>query len=117
VGALGLTLVASVRQRRHQFAVLKALGFTQRQLAASVAWQSSVAAVIGVIAGVPIGIALGRYLWTLFARDLSAVPHPTVPVTSVLAVAFGAVVFANLVALFPGRIAARTGTSLLLRVE
>jgi ABC-type lipoprotein release transport system permease subunit len=117
VGALGLTLVASVRQRRRQFAVLKALGFTQRQLAASVAWQSSVAAVIGVIAGVPIGIALGRYLWTLFARDLSAVPHPTVPVTSVLAVAFGAVVFANLVALFPGRIAARTGTSLLLRVE
>jgi ABC-type lipoprotein release transport system permease subunit len=117
VGALGLTLVASVRQRRRQFAVLKALGFTQRQLAASVAWQSSVAAVIGVIAGVPIGIALGRFLWTLFARDLSAVPHPTVPVASLLGVAFGAVVFANLVALFPGRIAARTGTSLLLRVE
>ena len=117
LGALGLTLVASVRQRRRQFAVLKALGFTQRQLAASVAWQSSVAAVIGVIAGVPIGIALGRFLWTLFARGISAVPHPTVPVASVLAIAFGAVVFANLVALFPGRIAARTGTSLLLRVE
>jgi hypothetical protein len=117
LGALGLTLVASVRQRRRQFAVLKALGFTQRQLATSVAWQSSVAAVIGVIAGVPIGIALGRFLWTLFARGISAVPHPTVPVASVLAIAFGAVVFANLVALFPGRIAARTGTSLLLRVE
>jgi divalent metal cation (Fe/Co/Zn/Cd) transporter len=76
-----------------------------------------VAAVIGVIAGVPIGIALGRFLWTLFARGISAVPHPTVPVASLLGVAFGAVVFANLVALFPGRIAARTGTSLLLRVE
>jgi len=74
VGALGLTLVASVRQRRRQFAVLKALGFTRRQLAASVAWQSSVAAVIGVIVGVPIGVALGRFLWTLFARGISAVP-------------------------------------------
>ena len=117
VGALGLTLVASVRQRRRQFAVLKALGFTRRQLAASVAWQSSLAAVIGVIVGVPIGVALGRFLWTLFARGISAVPHPTVPVASVLGVALGAIVFANLVALFPGRVAARTRTSLLLRAE
>ena len=67
IGALGLTLVASVRQRRRQFALLKALGFTQRQIAASVAWQSSVAALVGVLAGVPIGIALGRWLWILFA--------------------------------------------------
>ena len=117
VGALGLTLVASVRQRRRQFAVLKALGFTRRQLAASVAWQSSVAAVIGVIVGVPIGVALGRFLWTLFARGISAVPHPFVPVASVLGVALGAIVFANLVALLPGRVAARTRTSLLLRAE
>ena len=65
LGALGLTLVASVRQRRRQFAILKSLGFTQRQLAASVAWQSSVAAVVGVIVGVPAGIALGR--WTVDA--------------------------------------------------
>ena len=116
-GALGLTLVASVRQRRRQFALLKALGFTQTQIAASVAWQSSVAAVVGVLLGVPIGIALGRWLWTLFADGISAVPHPTVPALSIAAVALGAVVFANLVALLPGRVAARTRTSLLLRAE
>jgi predicted lysophospholipase L1 biosynthesis ABC-type transport system permease subunit len=117
IGALGLTLVASVRQRRRQFALLKSLGFTQRQIAASVAWQSSVAAVIGVALGVPIGIALGRWLWTLFADGISAVPHPTVPILSIVAVALGAVVFANLVALVPGRVAASTRTSLLLRAE
>ena len=117
LGALGLTLVASVRQRRRQFAVLKALGFTQRQLAASVAWQSSVAAVVGVVVGVPAGIALGRWLWTLFADGISAVPHPTVPAPSIALVALGAIVFANLVALFPARVAARTRTSLLLRAE
>jgi len=117
IGALGLTLVASVRQRRRQFALLKALGFTQRQLAASVAWQSSVAAVVGVLAGVPIGIALGRWLWTLFADGISAVPHPTVPIPAIAAVTLGAVVFANLVSLVPGRVAARTRTSLLLRAE
>ena len=68
-----------MRQRRRQFALLKALGFTQGQIAASVAWQSSVAAVIGVVLGVPIGVTLGRWLWTLFADGISAVPHPTVP--------------------------------------
>jgi predicted lysophospholipase L1 biosynthesis ABC-type transport system permease subunit len=117
IGALGLTLISSVRQRRRQFALLKALGFTQGQIAASVAWQSSVAAVVGVVLGVPIGIALGRWLWTLFADGISAVPHPTVPTLSIAAVALGAVVFANLVAVFPGRVAARTRTSLLLRTE
>ena len=114
---IGLTLIASVRQRRRQFALLKALGFTQRQISASVAWQSSVAAVVGVVLGIPIGIALGRWLWTLFADGISAVPHPSVATLSIAAVALGAVVFANLVALIPGRVAARTRTSLLLRSE
>jgi ABC-type lipoprotein release transport system permease subunit len=82
-----------------------------------VAWQSTVAAVIGVLAGVPIGIALGRWLWTLFADGISAVPHPTVPALAIAAVALGAVVFANLVSLIPARLAARTRTSLLLRAE
>ena len=41
VAALGLTLVASVRRRRRDFALLKTLGFTRRQLAGAVAWQSS----------------------------------------------------------------------------
>ena len=117
LGALGLTLVASVRRRRREFALLKGLGFTGRQLAATVAWQSSVSAVIGVIFGVPLGIALGRWLWTLFAREISAVPDPTVPVLSIVLVAVGAVVFANLVASAPGRVAARTPTAVLLRTD
>jgi predicted lysophospholipase L1 biosynthesis ABC-type transport system permease subunit len=117
ISALGLTLIASVRRRRREFALLKTLGFTQRQLAATVAWQSSVPAVAGVIFGIPLGIAIGRWLWTLFARGISAVPDPNVPVLYIAAVAFGAVLFANLAAVFPGIIAARTPTALLLRTE
>ena len=117
MGGVALTLVASVRRRRREFALLKALGFTQRQLAATVAWQSSVCAVVGVIVGVPLGIALGRWLWTLFARGIYAVPDPSVPVLTVVLVVLGALAFANLVAMVPGRIAARTSTALLLRAE
>src|SRR6202011_5376157 len=105
--ALGLTLTASVRRRRRDLALLKTLGFTQRQLAATVAWQASVAAVFGIVVGLPLGIAAGRWLWTLFARNIDAVPHPTVPL-SVILVAAGTLVLANLVAALPGRIAART---------
>ena len=76
ISALGLTLIASVRRRRREFALLKTLGFTQRQLAATVAWQSSVPAIIGVIFGLPLGIAIGRWLWTLFAWGISAIPRP-----------------------------------------
>jgi len=115
--ALGLTLAASVRRRRRDLALLKTLGFTQRQLVAAVAWQASVAAVVGIVVGVPVGIALGRWLWDLFARQIYAVPDATVPVVSVVVVALGALVLANVVAALPGRSAARTRTALLLRSE
>ncbi|HZQ58331.1 MAG TPA: ABC transporter permease [Acidimicrobiales bacterium] len=116
IAALGLTLAASVVRRRRELAMLKTLGFTRRQLAAAVAWQATVAAVVGAVIGVPLGIALGRQLWDAFARDISAVPHPTVP-ASVLLVPLGALVLANVVAAVPGRVAARTPAALVLRAE
>ncbi len=117
VVALGFSLAASVRRRRRVLALLKALGFTQRQLAASIAWQASVAALIGCVVGIPLGIVLGRDLWLLFARSIYAVPEPTVPIWSMVLVGVGALVFANLVAAIPGRSAARTPASLVLRAE
>jgi hypothetical protein len=117
VAALGLALVASVRRRRRDLALLKTLGFTRRQLAATIAWQSTVIAAGGVIVGVPVGIAAGRWLWILFAQSLSAVPDPVIPVASVALAAVSALVLANLVAALPGRAAARTPAALMLRAE
>ena len=59
VTALGLTFVASVRRRRRAMAMLRTLGFTGRQLRASVAWQSSVAVVSGSSSGCRSGSSLG----------------------------------------------------------
>jgi hypothetical protein len=115
--ALGLTLVTSVRRRRHDLAILKTLGFTRGQLALAVAVQASVAAVIGCAVGIPAGIALGRVLWDLFAGEISAVPAPTVPGGAVAIVAVLALALAIVVATIPGRLAARTKTSQLLRAE
>ena len=115
--ALGLTLVASVRRRRRDLALLKTLGFTRRQLTAVVSWQASVAAVLGIIVGIPLGIALGRQLWVLFARSIYAVPEPAVPVLGVALVVLATFIFANLVAVLPGRSAANTPTATVLRTE
>jgi hypothetical protein len=115
--ALGLTLVASVRRRGRDLATLKALGFTRRQLLSTVCWQASILVGIGVIIGVPLGIVLGRWSWMLFARDIYVVPQPSVPVLSLVLVVVGALVFANLVATVPGRIAARTPAAIVFRSE
>ncbi len=117
VVALGLTLLASVRRRRRELALLKSLGFVGRQLASAVAWQSSVAVSIGLIAGIPIGIVIGRTLWLLFANEINAVPVASVPGLAIGFIAIGSLVLANLVASVPGRIAARTPTALVLRDE
>jgi hypothetical protein len=115
--ALGITLVASVRRRRRDFAVLKTLGLSGRQLAAIVAWQSSVTVVVGTLVGIPLGLVLGHTLWNAFAHAIDAEPTSTVPGAAVAATALGAVVLANLVAAVPARFAARTRTAVLLRAE
>jgi ABC-type lipoprotein release transport system permease subunit len=115
--AFALTLISTVRHRRRDVALLKTLGFTRRQLAAAVAWQSTVAVGIGVVVGVPVGVVFGRWLWDLFAHNIDVVPAPTVPALSIVLVALSALVLANLVAAVPGFMAARTKTASLLRAE
>jgi len=115
--ALGLTLAASVRRRRRDLALLKALGFTQGQLSSALAWQATLTATIGALVGIPLGVIVGREMWRLFALSLNAVPDPTVPGLSVVLVAAGTLLFANFVAALPGRSAARTSTALVLRAE
>jgi hypothetical protein len=115
--ALATALSASVRSRRRELALLKALGFSGRQLAQTIAWQATVTALLGIIIGIPIGIAAGRWLWTLFAKSIAAVPETSVPVVYITLVGVGAILLANFVAAIPGRIASRTSPALVLRAE
>jgi ABC-type proline/glycine betaine transport system permease subunit len=81
-----------------------------------VAAQALMTAVLADAVGIPIGIAAGRQLWIAFARNLDAVPVPTVP-ASVALVGIVTVVGALVVAAVPGRLAARTPAASVLRVE
>ncbi len=67
--------------------------------------------------GLPLGDVLGRWAWNLFAEQLGVVPEAVTPVPLLLLIVPGAIALANLVAIVPGRIAARTRPALVLRAE
>jgi hypothetical protein len=46
-----------MRRRRRDLALLKALGFTRRQISATIAWQATSTVAVGLLIGVPVGIA------------------------------------------------------------
>jgi hypothetical protein len=115
--ALGLTLLSSVRRRRRDIALLKALGFSRRQVVVTVAVQSTIAVGLGAIIGIPVGVIVGRTLWNLFANSIHAVPRVVVPTSNLLIIAAVALVLANVIAALPARLAARTSPAILLRAE
>jgi hypothetical protein len=117
VATVAHALVTAVRRRRRDLALLKTLGFTRRQVSASVAWQATTFGVLALLVGLPVGVIVGRWTWTALADDLGTVAEPVVPVlTLVLAVPLVLVVV-NLVAFVPGRIAARLRPATVLRSE
>jgi ABC-type lipoprotein release transport system permease subunit len=115
--SLALALGSSVRHRRRDLTVMKSLGFTQRQLGATVAWHATTMIVVALVIGVPVGIAAGRFFWSSFADALHVVAHPVVPALGVGIVILAAVVVANVVAAVPARVARRVNPRALLRGE
>ncbi len=96
---------------------MKTLGLTSGQVRATVAWQATTIALAAVLVGVPVGLAAARWVWLLFARQLGIVPEPAFPLLAVGALGVATILVANLVALLPGRVAARTSPLVLRRVR
>jgi hypothetical protein len=110
-------LVTSVRARRRELALLAVFGLRRRQLRATVAWQATVAAVVALVVGAPLGLAAGRTIWHSFASGLYIDPTPTTPLIALAVVAAAVLVAANLVAALPGRAASRLRPAVALRTE
>jgi len=114
---LGHTLATAVQRRRRDLAVLQALGFLRWQIAATVAWQASVLAVLSVLAGLPLGLAAGRWAWRAFAYQLGVEAGPRLPMAAVALALPLALLVTNLVAVLPAGTAARTHSARELRSE
>lgn len=117
VATLGHTLVTSVRRRRRDLAVLRAIGFARGQVSATVAWQATTSAVIALAVGLPLGVGAGRWAWQLVADGIGT---PAGAVTPVLAIALtvpAVVLVANALAALPARAAGRIRPAVALRAE
>ena len=116
IGTVAHTLVTSVRRRRHDLAVLKVVGFVRGQVRAAVAWQATAIALAGLVVGLPLGAAAGRWAWLAFAGQFAIRPVPVLSPLVLLAVP-AVLLLANAAAALPGRSAARTRPAVTLRTE
>lgn len=117
IGASGHAVAATARRRRPDFAVLRAVGMTRGQARAVVITQASVLAVVGLLFGIPLGLALGRTLWRLVA-DITPLQYQAPDaLVAVLLVVPLALLTATALAAWPGRQAARLRIGHVLRAE
>ncbi len=110
-------LISSVRRRRHDLAVLRTIGFTRRQVRASVAWQAASLTALALALGIPAGVISGRLAWLTFTRQLGVLPVLRVPPLTLAVLVLAAMVSAVIVSTLPARSAARTRLAGILRSE
>ena len=115
--AVGHALVTTVRRRRRDLALLKTLGFQRRQVRATVAWQATIVATVGLAIGIPLGIVAGDVAWRLSADGLGVSTTAALPALALLLSAVCALALVNLVAFFPARAAAHIRTAEALRAD
>jgi putative ABC transport system permease protein len=108
-------LFVSVSRRRRQVALLKVLGFVRRQVLMATCWQALTVVAVGLVIGVPLGIAVGQFVWRTFASHLGAVPVAVVPVGLISIVCVVIVAGGVALALGPAALAVRVSPGEALR--
>jgi hypothetical protein len=110
-------LITSVRRRRRDFAILRALGFTSWQVRGTVCWQALTLAGMALVIGVPAGVVCGRLCWQVFAHQLGITPVVAVPLVALAVMAAGWLAAAAVIAVLPAAAAARNPPARALRSE
>lgn len=117
LAVLAQLIVLSGRHHRRDFAILKSIGLLERQMSSITAWQVSTMAVLSLLAGLPLGVAAGRWAWALFAAELGVPAAALTPATAILVIVPAVLLAANAVAYWPGRASARLRPAETLRAE
>jgi putative ABC transport system permease protein len=88
------TVNASLRERRDELSVLRALGSTPLEIAATVTLELLVMVLIGALIGIPLGREMGFYLFTSYQTEsygtetLLTLPYHLIGLASMLIVIF-----------------------------
>jgi ABC-type lipoprotein release transport system permease subunit len=119
LGSVGLAhaLVVSTRRRAGEVAALRAIGFVPRQARATVRWQSIAIVAAAVMAGIPLGLIVGRQVWNLIVGHIGVLDDASVPWAALAAVPLGALAVGLAIAWIPARTAGRLRVASVLRAE
>jgi hypothetical protein len=116
LGVLAQFTIASARRSRRDFAILKVLGMTRRDLRAVSFCQAATVTVAGLAVGIPLGILGGHWAWQLFAGQ-TGLPPDTITPLPVLWIIPATLAVALLVASPTARSVSRLPATAALRAE
>ncbi|MEJ7583781.1 MAG: FtsX-like permease family protein [Acidimicrobiales bacterium] len=114
---LAHVLAAAVRRRRHELAVYRALGFTRRMIRTVLRSQGTTIGLVGLVIGLPLGLAAGRLGWRWVADQVPLQFVAPFAAVLTLLVVPTALVIAVLLAVLPGLRATRLRPGEALRAE
>ena len=117
ITAAGNALLLAVRRRGSEIAVLRALGLRPSDARRVVGWQAATMATVAALVGIPVGIVLGRIVWTGIARPANVVIHVDVDPIQLVAIPIVLLAVLLVLAIWPGCRAARLRPAEVLRSE
>jgi ABC-type lipoprotein release transport system permease subunit len=117
IAAVGHVLVTAVRRRRHDLAVLRAVGFRPRQAAGVISWQAMTVGAVGLLLGIPLGIYAGQVSWRWVADSTPLLYVAPIAAIAIAIAVPATLLLANMLAVFPARRAARIHPAEVLRIE
>ncbi|MDQ6909248.1 MAG: ABC transporter permease [Actinomycetota bacterium] len=115
--AIAYVLAASVRRRRRDLATMRAMGMTPGGARAVLNMQGTAIAFVGLLLGIPFGMAIGRIGWRLVTARVPLQFVAPLALASMMVLVPAALVLVNLLAVWPGRRAARLRPAEVLRTE
>jgi hypothetical protein len=117
VAALAYVLVVTGRSRRREFAVLRAMGLNGAGARLVVYSQAITIAAVGLLVGLPLGVAVARWAWAGVADRVPLVYVAPFWLTVVLLAIPAFLLVAVVVALWPARSVVRSRPAVELRTE
>ena len=110
-------LTITLRRRRQDLAVARALGLTARRAASALTWQAMVTGIAGVTLGAMVGAIGGPLVWRITAESVGVQTATRFPVVGIPIAALVGAAVAVLVSLGPRMRAARLPLAATLRAE
>ncbi|MEZ5320642.1 MAG: ABC transporter permease [Microthrixaceae bacterium] len=117
IGTVGHSLATAVHRRRKDIAVLRAIGMTRWQTRGIVVAHATTLVAVGVIFGIPLGLAIGRWSWRVVANYTPVLYDPPTDLLSLSLIMPAALVVAYFVASWPTIRASRLQVAAVLRAE